>query len=369
MNMNLSHPMTQTRPARRVALLSAAVACLLCLSLTVQAASAKPRIVILATGGTIAGAQPKPGEPGYKAGSFSVEALMKGVPGLSEVAEVTGEQVANIGSQDMNDEVWLKLARRANEVLASNDVDGVVVTHGTDTLEETAYFLNLVLKSDKPVVLVGSMRPATAISADGPMNLYNGVVVAGLPEARGRGVLAVMNDEIHYAAEITKTNTTNPDTMRSPNRGRAGVCDTGKCTLFSPTVRRHTTQSEFSLAKDLTALPDVAIIYAHANLGTTLIDAAVQSGAKGIVIAGVGDGNMTAPAQTRAAELAKKGVLIVRSSRVGSGIVKRNVEVDDDKLGFVAARELNPQKARILLQLALTRTSDVVKIQGMFDQY
>jgi len=369
--MTPSSIVRRDRFAIPLALLGIACVWLLGLSLATaaSAASKKPHVVILATGGTIAGAQPKPGEPGYKAGSFSVESLIQAVPGLDGIATVTGEQVANIGSQDMNDEVWLKLARRANEVLAEKDVAGVVVTHGTDTLEETAYFLNLVVKSDKPVVLVGSMRPATAISADGPMNLYNGVVVAGLPEARGRGVLAVMNDEIHYAAEITKTNTTNLDTMKSPERGRAGVCDTGKCTLFSPTVKRHTTKSEFSIPKDMKALPDVAIIYAHENLGTTLIDAAVKSGAKGIVVAGVGDGNMTAPALGRLSELAKKGIVVVRSSRVGSGIVKRNVEVNDDELGFVAARELNPQKARILLALALLKTSDVKPIQRMFDEY
>jgi L-asparaginase len=213
------------------------------------------------------------------------------------------------------------------------------------------------------------MRPSTAISADGPMNIYNSVVVASMAEAKGRGVMALMNDDLHYAAEITKTNTTHLDTMRSPNRGRAGTCDTGKCTLFSPTVKRHTTNSEFDLPADLKQLPNVAIIYAHANLDDTLITAAAQAGAKGIVVAGVGDGNMTAPALDALAALAKKGVVVVRSSRVGSGIVKRNVEVDDDKLGFVAARELNPQKARVLLQLALIKTSDPTQIQRMFDEY
>jgi len=333
------------------------------------AAASKPKVTILATGGTIAGAQPDTNQPGYKAGSLSIDAILQAVPGLSDVAILKGEQVANIGSQDMNDTVWLKLARRANEVLASPDVDGVVVTHGTDTLEETAYFLNLVLDTDKPVVLVGSMRPATAISADGPMNIYNGVVVAGMPEARGRGVMAMMNDDLHYATEITKTNTTHLNTMHSPNRGRAGTCDTGKCTLFSPPAQRHTGGSEFRLASDLTALPNVAIIYAHANMDETLINAAATSGARGIVIAGVGDGNMTQPALDALAALAAKGVVVVRSTRVGSGIVKRNVEVDDDKLGFVASMEKNPQKARILLQLALMNTQDVKEIQRMFDEY
>jgi L-asparaginase len=345
----------------------------LALGLLISAASAaaaeKPRIAILATGGTIAGAQPDTSQPGYKAGSVSVDAILAAVPGLSDIAEFDGEQVANIGSQDMNDAVWLKLARRINEIEAEGKIDGIVITHGTDTYEETAYFLNLMAKTDMPIVMVGSMRPSTAISADGPMNIYNGVVVATLPEARGRGVLAMMNDDLHYAAEVTKTNTTALDTMRSPNRGLAGTCDTGKCTLFSPTVRRHTTNSEFSVPAGLKALPDVAIIYAHANLDDRLIKAAAKAGAKGIVVAGVGDGNMTQSALDALAELAKKGVVVVRSSRVGSGIVKRNVEVDDDKLGFVAARELNPQKARILLQAALLKTADTAEIQRMFNEY
>ena len=340
--------------------------CLLALSLP---AAAKPRIAILATGGTIAGEQPDTSQPGYKAGSLSIDAILKALPGLDQIADFQGEQVANIGSQDMNDTVWLELARRANEILASGDIDSVVVTHGTDTLEETAYLLNLTVKSDKPVVVVASMRPATAISADGPINIYNSVVVASMPEARGRGVMALMNDDLHYAAEITKTDTTHLNAMESPNRGCAGTCNTGKCTLFSPTTKRHTTNSEFELPKNLEALPTVAIIYAHSNLDDTLINAAAQAGARGIVVAGVGDGNMTTPAPDALAALARKGVVVVRSSRVGKGIVKRNVEVDDDKLGFVAARDLNPQKARILLQLALLKTSDPTDIQRMFDEY
>jgi len=188
---------------------------------------AKPAIVILATGGTIAGAQSGSSSYGYTAGSFKVEDLIKAVPDLDKLATLSGEQVANIGSQDMNDAVWLKLAKRANEVLRRPDVDGVVITHGTDTMEETAYFLNLVIKSEKPVVMVGSMRPATAISADGPANLYNGVATAASPGARGRGVLVTTNDEIHQARNVTKTNTTNVDTFQSPNRGPVGFVNSG----------------------------------------------------------------------------------------------------------------------------------------------
>src|ERR1043166_4767340 len=183
---------------------------------------ALPRIKVLATGGTIAGAQATQADAGYKSGTFSVDELIKAVPQLKNIAELSGEQVANIGSQTMNHEVWLKLAKRVNEVLAG-DTDGVVITHGTDTMEETAYFLSLVVSSDKPIVLVGSMRPATAIGADGPANLYNAVALAADPKAGGRGPLVVLNDTIHYAREAQKTHTTHLDTFKSPNRGPAGV--------------------------------------------------------------------------------------------------------------------------------------------------
>jgi L-asparaginase len=256
------------------------------------AGAAKPNVRILATGGTIAGAQPKPGDVGYKAGAFSVETLIQAVPGLSDLATVSGEQIANIGSQDMNDAVWIKLARRVNAVLADPAVDGVVITHGTDTMEETGYFLNLVTKSDKPVVLVGSMRPATAVSADGPLNLYNAVAVAGSKDARGRGVLVVLNDVIHYARETTKTNTTSLDTFHSPNRGPAGFVLFGNPRWFSKPCWKHTVESVFAGAIP-DALPRVDIVYAHANVGPELAKAAIASGAKGLVLAGVGDGNGT----------------------------------------------------------------------------
>jgi L-asparaginase len=333
-------------------------------------AQAKPKIKVLATGGTIAGEQASSSEVGYKSGTFSVDDLIKAVPQLKDLADLTGEQVANIGSQTMNHEVWLKLAKRVNEVLKDNSTDGVVITHGTDTLEETAYFLSLVVKSDKPVVLVGSMRPATAISADGPANLYNAVALAASPEARGRGPMVVIDDEIHYAREVQKTNTTELDTFQSPNRGRAGVINVGKVQFFSPNNTRHTTKSEFSVdGKAVSDLPDVEIVYSYENLGSEIIDALVKEGVKGIVLAGVGDGNSTDTAIAALSAAAKKGVAVVRSSRTGSGLVVRNVEVDDDKLGFIAAMELSPQKARILLMLALMKTSDPATLQQAFMQY
>jgi len=331
-------------------------------------AHALPRIKLVATGGTIAGAQADTKTSGYTAGTFTIDYLIDAVPQLKSIAELSGEQIVNIGSQDMNNEVWLKLAKRVNELLAQPDVDGIVITHGTDTMEETGYFLNLVVKSKKPVVMVGSMRPATSISADGPMNLYNGVAVAAHPEAQGRGVMVVINDEIHYAREIEKQNSTQLDTFKSPNRGRAGVINTGAPIFFARQVPCHTAASEFSI-EGVTELPRVEIMYAHANMGGEFIDYAVKGGVKGIVLAGVGDGNATTPALEALANAAKQGVAVVRSTRTGSGVVVRNVEVNDDKMGFIASMELNPQKARVLLMLGLARTKDPKQLQALFCKY
>lgn len=332
------------------------------------AAQGTRRVTVLATGGTIAGAQAPDGGYGYKSGAFDIKDLISAVPNLDKLAIISGEQVVNIGSQDMNDDVWLKLAKRLGEVVKSPNTDAVIITHGTDTMEETSYFLDLVTKTDKPIVMVGSMRPATAISADGPGNLYNGVATAISPGAKGRGVMVVLNDQIDYARNVTKTNTSEVQTFHSVNRGPAGVSNTGVVTWFAQPDKKHAMTSDFSI-DGLTRLPRVDIIYAHAGMNPDLIDAAVNLGAKGLVIAGVGDGNMTETALERVTAAAKKGVVVVRSSRLASGIVYRNNEVDDDKLGLVASDELNPAKSRVLLMLALTKTSDVEKIQKMFDEY
>jgi L-asparaginase len=342
----------------------------LLLALVSASQAALPKIKVLATGGTIAGAQASQSDAGYKSGTFSVNDLIAAVPQLKNVAELSGEQTANIGSQTMNHEVWLKLANRVNEVLAQSDVDGVVITHGTDTMEETAYFLSLVVKSDKPVVLVCSMRPATGISADGPMNLYNAVVLAGSPAAKGRGPLVVINDAIHYARELQKMHTIFLHAFESPNRGVAGVMNTGRLYFYSMNTTRHTTKSEFSLnGLTVANLPRVDIFYSHANVGGEVIDAMVAQGVKGIVLAGVGDGNTTDAALAALANAAKKGVAVVRCSRTAAGVADRNIEVNDDQLGLIAGMELNAQKARILLMLGLTKTSDVKKLQQYFYEY
>ena len=361
-------------PKRIVSLTLVLVALLAAPGALAQAAAApaaKPALahpVILATGGTIAGVQPKEGEPGYKSGSLSIDALIKGAPGIEKLARLEGEQIASIGSQDMNDVVWAKLARRANELLAQNDVDGIVVTHGTDTLEETGFFLGLVLKSNKPVVLVGSMRPATSQSADGPLNLYNGVAVAADPASQGRGVMVVVNDEVHTGRDVHKTHTTAVNTFVSTTRGTVGKVYYGKVRYGYIPTYKNTVTSAFATAS-IVSPPRVDIVFAHEGCDGTFVKAAVAAGAKGIVLAGVGDGNATADMINALSEAAKSGIVVVRASHVGFGMVRRNVELDDDKLGFVAGMDLNPQKARVLLRVALTQTNDVQKIQKYFEEY
>jgi L-asparaginase len=328
----------------------------------------KANIVILATGGTIAGAAATGTQSGYTSGAVTIDAMLNAVPGINDLANIKGEQIANVGSQDMSFDIMLKVAKRANELLAKPDVDGIVITHGTDTMEETAFFLNMVVKNEKPVVLVGSMRPSTAISADGPLNLYNAVALAKDPHAKGRGVLIMMNDWIHGAHSLTKTSTTDVHTFMSPIRGLVGTSAYGKNDFYNNPSWKHTTATEFDVT-NVTTMPRVDILMAYADMSPDLIDASVKNGAKGIVIAGVGNGNMTKAAVEAAARAAKQGVVVVRSSRVATGKVGRNVEVDDDKLGFIASDELNPQKARILLSLALLKPHTAQQTQEMFYTY
>jgi L-asparaginase len=327
-----------------------------------------PRVVVLATGGTIAGAAASDVQAAYTSGQVGVDQLLAAVPQTKKLAVLRGEQISNIGSQDMNDEVWLKLAQRVNELVAMADVDGVVITHGTDTIEETSYFLNLVVRSRKPVVLTAAMRPSTALSADGPLNFYNAVAVAASKDAAGRGVLVVVNDWIHGAASLTKTSTTAVQTFLSPLSGLIGTVAYGSADFYRGPVGRNTADSEFSL-DGIKSLPRVDIVMAHENMDGKLIDAAVAAGARGIVIAGVGNGNMTGAALDALAAQAKKGIVCVRASRVAIGRVGRNVEVDDDKLNLIASDALNPQKARVLLRLALLKQRPLADIQRLFREY
>jgi L-asparaginase len=353
---------------RRAVSMFAVVIMLLSATASVAQQKKLPNIVILATGGTIAGAAATGTQAAYTSGAVTIDAMIAAVPGIRDLANIKGEQISNVGSQDMTFSIMLFLAKRINELLATLEVDGVVVTHGTDTMEETAFFLNLVVKSDKPVVLVGSMRPSTAVSADGPLNLYDAVAVAADPNARGLGVLVVMNEWIHGAHSLTKTSTTAVQTFMSPLRGLVGVSTYGKNDYYNSPHWKHTTGSEFDVT-NVTKVARVDIIFACADMSPDLIDAAVANGAAGIVIAGVGNGNMNKASLEAAERATKKGVVIVRSTRVATGSVGRNVEVNDDQLGFVASDELNPQKARILLMLALMKPRTTAEMQRLFVTY
>ncbi|ELV7526800.1 L-asparaginase 2 [Edwardsiella ictaluri] len=330
------------------------------------AALALPSITILATGGTIAGGGDSATKSNYTAGKVGVEALVDAVPQLKNIANIKGEQLVNIGSQDMNDQVWLKLAKKINAECSKTD--GFVITHGTDTMEETAYFLDLTVKCDKPVVLVGAMRPSTAMSADGPFNLYNAVVTAADPASANRGVLVAMNDTVLDGRDVTKTNTTGVETFKSVNYGPLGYIHNGKIDYQRTPARKHTTQTPFDVSK-LTSLPKVGIVYNYANASALPVEALVKDGYQGIVSAGVGNGNMYKTVFDALANAAHDGVAVVRSSRVPTGSTTQDAEVDDARYGFIASGTLNPQKARILLQLALTETKNPQQIQKIFNTY
>ena len=347
----------------------ALLACTLLLGSYAEAADKLANVTILATGGTIAGSGASSTTTvGYTAATVGVDGLIKAVPELSKVAQVKGEQVFQIASENMTNEHWLALAKRVNVLLAQSDVDGIVITHGTDTLEETAYFLDLVVKSKKPVVLVGAMRPGTALSADGPINLYNAVLLAANPDAAGKGVLVAMADQIHSARDVSKTNTSTPDSFKTTELGLLGYIQGNKPYFYRASTRKHTVETEFDISK-LDKLPQVDIVYGYANVGPVALNALVAAGAKGIIHAGVGDGSLAATVKTALVAARKQGVMIVRGSRVGQGILARNGEANDDELDFVAADTLNPQKARILLMLALTKTNDSKAVQKMFYTY
>ena len=330
--------------------------------------NAKPKIRIIATGGTIAGVSTTSASSAYTAGQVGIQTLLDAVPQILNLADISGEQLVNIGSQDMNDEVWLKLSKRVNELPNKEGYDGVVITHGTDTMEETAYFLNLTVKSDKPVILAGSMRPSNAISADGPANLYNAVAAAVSPNCKGMGVLCCMNNQLLDAKTVIKTHTIDCDTFEGGPSGIIGYVYNGEAHLLQSPNNRHTKNSIFDVSK-LEELPKVGIVYGYANASPLPMKAFVDAEFDGIVLAGVGDGNFYKDVFEVAVEAQKEGIQIVRSSRCPTGPTCLNSEVDDEKYHFVAALDLNPQKARVLLMLALTKTRDWQEIQKFFMEY
>jgi L-asparaginase type II len=338
---------------------------------SVGAQAELPLVYVLSTGGTIAGKGATSTSLAEYKTALSGDELVKAVPEISQVARVKVEQIANVSSTDITLAHWLTLAKRINAIYAADPaVAGVVVTHGTNTLEETAYFLNLTVKDERPVVVVGSMRPASAISADGPLNLLNAVRTAVARDARGKGALVVLNDEINAARDVTKTNTYRVETFRGGELGLLGYVDADAVVFYRASVKRHTARSEFDV-RTLTMLPPVDILYSYVQPTTSLAQALVASGVQGIVLAGTGAGLVSAAERmaldpVRAMPAASRPI-VVRSNRTGNG---RVVALEQyDALDMIPADNLSPQKARILLMLALTRTRDPKEIRRMFAEY
>jgi glutamin-(asparagin-)ase len=336
---------------------------------SVQAQIDLSNVVILATGGTIAGSgATTTASASYQSATVGVDALIQAVPELAEIANVKGEQVFQIPSQDYTNARLLQLGRRVSELVKSDDVDGIVITHGTDTLEETGFFLNLVIHTDKPIVVVGAMRPGTALSADGSLNLFNAVALAANHDSRGKGVLITLNDEIHTARDATKSVNIRPNAFSSP-WGALGMMVESRAYWFRAPVKRHTMQSEFNI-DEIVELANVQVVYAHGNMDDTLYNEHQRNGAQAIIHAGTGNGSVATHIFDTVLAISKGGVHFIRSSRVmQGGFVVRNGEEDDDANGWVVSHDLNPHKARILAAVALTKPRSVEELQRIFWEY
>jgi L-asparaginase len=342
------------------------------------AALTLPKVRLVATGGTISN---------RTGGRLTAEELIASMPGVERYVRPEAEQFANTSSSALSLKQWLDIARRINTLFADDpDLAGVVVTSGTDTLEETAYFLDLTVKTDKPVVVVGSMRNPSTLGYEGAANLLEGFRVAASPEARGKGVLVVMNDEINAARDVTKTDALRLNTFQSRGYGVLGVVDSDRVVFYRNLVKRHTATSEFDVTA-LDDLPRVDVVMVYQGASGDIIKAIVDQGARGIVIASAGAG-ATSGSQGQGIQYAiEKGVFVVTSTRTGSGRIAARARGtvssaptsnDGDRTADparpptdrrIAAEDLAPVKARILLMLALTRTTDGTEIQRMFTEY
>ena len=346
----------------------AAGTAMLAASALAQAQQALPNVVILATGGTIAGAGASAvNSATYAAAKVGVEKLIAGLPELAKVANVRGEQVFQVASESLTNDNLLTLAKRVSALSKQPDVDGIVITHGTDTLEETAYFLTLTVHTAKPIVVVGSMRPGTALSADGALNLYDAVNVAGSKDAMGKGVLVTMNDNIDSGRDVSK-NVNIKTNAFSSQWGALGMIVEGKNYWFRAPVKRHTMNSEFDI-DSINALPPVEIAMGYEGVSSVAIDAIAKSGAKALIHGGTGNGSVADRIVPNLQKARADGVVVIRSSRVPDGFVIRNAEQPDDKYDWVVAHDLRPQKARILAMVALTKTSDTKELQRIFWEY
>ena len=333
---------------------------------------AKKKIILMSTGGTIVSSGESATQTtGYRLGHLSINALLDQMPDLKDKIELEQEAVSHVDSSSMTSEIWLKLARSVQTAVDRDDVDGVVITHGTDTMEETAYFLHLILKTQKPVVITGAMRPATALSADGILNLYNAFQVALDEQSQGLGVLMVLNNTIGSARFSTKTNTTNVATFSGLNTGELGAVIDNAVMYYNRSTRPHTMATPFSVHDfdQDESFPRVDILISHADDDSMLVDATVAIGAKGIVFAGLGNGcvpEKVLPGLKRASEA---GVRVIRSSRVFTGPVFNGLS-EWEEAGLISSWNLSAVKSRILLQLALKKgITDIVALREMFERY
>jgi len=337
--------------------------------------TAVPRVRLVATGGTISN---------RTGGRLTAEELVKSMPGIERYAQAEFEQFSNLASSELTLDQWLALAKRINELFSTDrGLEGVVVTSGTDTLEELAYFLNLTVRSDKPVVVVGSMRNPSTLGYEGAANLLEAFRVAASPDARGKGALVVLNDEINAAREVTKTDALRLNTFQSRTVGIVGVVDADRVVFYRAGVKRNTASSEFDV-NSVTKLPRVDVIMVYQGADGDLIKAAVDAGAKGIVLATAGAGATSGTQQEGIAYALKKGVPVVTTTRTGSGRIApprrgpnappfsanpNNPLSPEEQRRRIAGEDLAPVKARVLLMLALTRTNDPAEIQRIFSEY
>lgn len=335
-----------------------------------QPPTAGPRVRLVATGGTISN---------RTGARLTAEELVNSMPGIERFATPEFEQFANVASSQLTLDQWLGLAKRLNELATDRTLEGLVVTSGTDTLEELAYFLDLTVRSDKPVVVVGSMRNPSTLGYEGAANLLEAFRVAASPDARGRGTLVVLNDEINAAREVTKTDALRMNTFQSRGYGVLGVVDADRVVFYRNTLKRHAAKSEFDIT-GVAALPRVDVIMVYQGADGDLIKAAVDHGAKGIVIAGAGAGATSGTQQEGIVYALKKGAFVVTTTRTGSGRIaapqgtgrgggSATTLTSDEQRHRIAGEDLQPLKARVLLMLALARTTDPLEIQRIFTEY
>ena len=324
------------------------------------------KVAIVATGGTIAGTGQLGKTTSYRAGEIRVEDIISSIPLIKEVADIETIQLFNVDSNEMSPEKWVELSKTINDVAKRDDIDGIVVTHGTDTLDETAYYLNLTLYTQKPVVITGAMRPATATSADGPFNLYQAVCLAVNDNAKDQGVMALFSSTIYGARDIQKVNNYKIDAFDQKSFGCLGYMQDDKVYLYSKTFKTHTIHSIFSFG-DVLTMPNVAIAYFYAGAKANILrDLAKEH--QGIVLVGSGSGNYNKEWQSTIIELSKQGIIFVRASRVPAGLIFDSDEFDPMHV-CIPANTLSPQKARVLLMLSLTKTKDLSQIRSIFEQY